>query len=248
MLFTKMGGVSWKSLNPISVWEFNETSGSTCIDATGFKNGTYSNVTLNQTGKLGTSALIAPSGKSVVTNDINYSVGNLAGTADSPFSINAIVKLTDKTLNSWIVNKRQQTGQGSFEYQLTLFAGVITFLIGDGITNATNSIRIETPVSSSGIQNNVFFHICVTFDPTASPNNTRLSMYIDGIKQTVTYIGTGTYTCSKATTEDFTMCNFNSAALAFNLKGYVDQISVFRKCLNQSEVNYLYNGGDGRAY
>jgi hypothetical protein len=107
--------------------------------------------------------------------------------------------------------------------------------------NATSGIRAEivkpgpagvSIYSGSAFSTGVWKHVVMTYDQT------RLRLYVDGVE-----VNSVAETAALAAqdTSGFRIGNF---AGAFN--GQIDEVAVWNRALDLSEVSYIYNGGTGR--
>ena len=220
----------------ISCFEFNETEGMFAVDATGLNSGVYRGAyTLNQNGIIGKSLLSTES-------YILYSTNNRKFTPE----------LAPKSWNCWI---RFNTLPSSLQFILALknmlksayqwhfYGGYIEFWLCDGITNTVNRMECRYPQSSLAMSTSVWYMFTVTY--AGGLSNSDLKMYFNGNLLTTTNSTVGTYSgCAY----DSSLLFSDGLASPYGLLAFRDQLSIFDKELSLSEINRLYNNGNGLAY
>lgn len=228
----------------ISVWEFNETSGTTAYDAVGNYNGINSNVTINQAGKIDKSYLWDSSNGKRITigNHADFHFGNV--TEDVPFSISAWINLTSNIAAN---DARPICGvyDGS---QYEFIFGFQDNFIGTWLINQGNwSCWIGTRVNYEAYIG-AWTHVTLVYD--GSGTGSGCSIFINGeLKESLLDINCGSYVAMATTTAKFTIGELESTAFPYNMYGYLEQVAVWRnKVLNFAEVHTLYNSNNGLAY
>lgn len=209
-------------------YKLDELSG-VVVDSTGNFSATNTGATQGAVGKLGT----AYNFTRVESDNINYS-GNLSITS-YPFSIQAWVKQPS------ITNPGEQTiiDLGNTQNDDNDWAfGIDTS--GNLFILARTTSGSDSSASTTKINDSTYHHIVVVFN--ASNNRT---LYLDGnaiLNQSTSIAMNFTnYFCvgASATTAGCTSNFYN---------GSIDEIGVFGRLLNITDVRELYNSGNGLAY
>lgn len=219
----------------IAVFEYDEISGSTCIDATGVNNGTYlGTYTLNQNGRIGNSLLSTET--SIMT-----STDNRKFTPElSPKSWNMWIKFnTIPSTTKFIMAHQIST---ALAYQLAFVDGYITFLLSDGFANASN-LMCKYPISSLSMGTSEWYMFTVTY--TGGIVASDIKMYFNGNLLTTTNTRSGSYSGCTYNPDLKFRDNYN---VGYGILGYRDQLSVFDKELSLTEIQKLYNNGNGIPY
>ena len=234
--FAGGGGTSNGLLNNlISCYELDETSGSTAYDSHGSNDGThYDNPTLNQSGKINKCYLF----------DSNYESINLGPLTPSNFSsiisISAWVNVTDTFNNKPILYRWYGVGSQQFIFRIN--GNSVQFYIKQG--NGTTTVGGTFSGSIPNIYVDTWYHIVAVAD------GDNLYVYVNGIQATTTYSYDGTINSSS----DLDDINVHIAASEFggsytaSFRGLIDQIALWSRALTSTEVETLYNSGDGLAY
>lgn len=232
------GGLSESELkkSAIAVFDYDETSGTTGVDSTGRNSFTRSGTfTLNQQGVIGTSLL----------STTNYRMDSVKSSKFTP-------TLTPMSWNCWINFGTLPSGlkflasvksPSQVAYQWQFNSGNLQFWLGDGSTNASKYLSCSYSQSSLAMSTGNWYMFTATYNGGTSPSS--LKMYFNGNVLTTTNSMVGT----------FTGCSYNSGLLfsdgfgvAYGILGRRDQLSVFDKELSPSDIQKLYNSGNGLPY
>lgn len=105
-------------------------------------------------------------------------------------------------------------------------------------------IEINQPNTATGSIINLgeWQYFCITYNGTQQKEG--FAVYLNGVSQALS--GSGGIS-------DFTtISNFTIGAgldgVNYNSRGYIDELGIWNRTLNETEVNYLYNSGNGTAY
>lgn len=219
----------------VSVWEFDETTGSTAFDAHSSNDGAV-NAIIDQAGILNRCyQYVNPDyvewGD---TDDFSFTDGN-----DLPFSISLWMNPANTTGNKWIWNKRG--GSDQLEYQFYMIGNELYALL---YSEDNAAIYLATYVASmtTGWQ-----HIVFTYDGNGLVGG--LKTYRNTVLQSVTDASAGSYVG---------MANGDSVALlgapswnpvSNGFVGYIDQTAIWKnRGLDQTAINVLNNSMNGLAY
>jgi len=207
--------------NLVSVWEFDETSGSTAYDAHGVNNGTINGPTVNQTSisNLGTCYLFTTSNNYVqVPDNSNLSFSN------KQFTLNAWYKY--ETATGVLFYK--SSASDDREYFLTSLSFRI---FSNGSSSIYNTINCTTDTGDGN------WHMI-----TGVANGTIMKIYVDGVEENSTTL-TGTLINGPS---DLFIGKYGGNTTSIG--GRVDQPAIWNRALNSDEIQALYNSGNGLAY
>ena len=208
-----------------SYWTLNETAGVTAYDSLFINNGTNSgSVTVNETGKIGTSF------------GFNGGHINLGNSSTLQFSNGNI------TISAWIKTNKSGVYQGIIGKQIT---GTYGWQL---IIEPTNKPAMylsssactgwgTTVVSPTAISTGIWYHIVGTSDGVTS------ILYINGtqVANDTSPVTSICYTANPAL-----IGNMSSTSYMFG--GNIDEVGLWSRALNYSEVNYLYNNYTGISF
>ena len=85
-----------------------------------------------------------------------------------------------------------------------------------------------------------WFHLAVVYDGIGAANADKVKIYINGISQTLSFIGTFPSSTSLGTNIT-TVGKVSDATQTWN--GNIDEVSIFNNSLTQQSITDLYNGG-----
>jgi hypothetical protein len=141
---TLLGVAMSRPANAASLWDFNETSGSTALDSLGTNNGTYQNG-LTPTGGIAT--FDGLNDYIEVPNDpsLNFGTGNLL--------VSAWIKTTSESLEI-IVDKRVEESAPVQGYSFFVQAGVLGFQLADG--TGSNFCSVSPDSGCTNYSDNAF--------------------------------------------------------------------------------------------
>jgi hypothetical protein len=239
--YNLLSGVDLKE-DLISVWEFDETSGSTAYDEHGSNDGTISGATINQTGKIDKCYDFNDAESDYVT------IGNILENHNSDISFSIWFYLDDTNSDYILISKWYSPGgsayDGDFLIQHDMNSGYSTHdnVIGFVIRNddiAGTWPWIET--SDNSISSGQWYHVVVTVDW-----GNELKIYLNGSEDTGGYLQN-----ENSGYAVFSNKNFNIGAshdIAKEVDGKIDQPVIYNKVLSSDEVLELYNSGNGKAY
>lgn len=207
-------------------------------------NGTDSNISYSNAGKIGNSATFGTSISSVIVNDAtDLSFTN--GSGDLPATINFwFYHRVSPTANGyWYVNKRGTSANSTptvNEWQIIYSSGLLIF---DIYTNNTNYIRAEV---SQSISNTTWYMLTATYDGSGVGG---LKIYLNGALLTTTNTTTGTYTGTTNTTANLTFGRRGWNSSVGFLDGRMDGVAIWKnRQLTTTEINALFDNGVGKPY
>jgi len=214
-------------------WTLNESSGSSVADSSGnSRNGTATNMEDGDwiAGKLNNALRLGGTDEYVTCGDI----ANFSRT--SPFSISFWISYTN-TSSMTVISRQENTGNKPGWSVLatggTAFQVIIANTVGGGNGLQTS---IE-PIINDG----TWHHFVMTYD--GSSTAAGIKCYIDGALQTSTIIFDN-LTASITNVSDC-LIGARGVAPAIFYTGDLDDILLFTKELTTSQIEMLYNSGNG---
>lgn len=199
------------------------------IDSISAKNGTdtsmsYSNTAgiINQGGSF--------NGSSSFINTTNFTELN----SIQNFSVSAWFQNANYQDASIVTRWDYQTN-GNF--LINLINGKIYFYIATGLTDS----GVNGNIGSSVANLSTWYHVACVFDGTLTGNTNRAKIYINGVQESVTNVGTVPSTTTNATST-LKIGKFGGSLNRF-FNGYLDEIYVYNHSLTQADVINLYNSG-----
>lgn len=217
----------------ISCWEFDETSGTTAYDAHGDNDLTIgSGVDINESGILGTSFYYSDGTSDYLKKTSFYS---LSGSTSFSFSFwlkpvanerNHFVSIRDGTsyIPGFFVSAQPSSTDPLIPPRASLSDGTYSV-----ICDSTTSLINDT----------AWHFLVVTYDGSTE----TMQFYIDNVLED-TSVASGTM----GTLSSNLYIGHGSGYSTHRFKGHIDQVGFWTKVLNASEVSYLYNSGNGKAY
>jgi hypothetical protein len=237
---------------PVGWWKFDECSGSTAHDSSGFANhgtiisgsGTIGSCT-GSTGEIWYDGATGKINSSLDFNDAEseyvsisdtdvYTFGN--SSVDQPFSISAWVKQYDA--NAYFIFSKGSAGAG--EYYLEAFSNDIYFNLYDN--TATNYITMNTN-NTNPLITGEWNHIIATYDGRGGNNAAGgINVYVNGILSEKTSTLIGSYTAMHNQIAGSTIGRFWTNGLSYS-NGQIDEVKVFAYELTPEQVRNEYNNG-----
>lgn len=220
----------------ISCWELNETSGTTAYDSHGSNHLTNVVATVNQTGKIG--AAYSFDGSSSQLNLANAaSLAGLPSITVSAWGRLAVLDaggnyrtLVCKLHSSWAVPYYQFHFRVRY-YNAEFFVGNNSAFSGTSYNNIIN-------------QANVWYHFVGTYDGS----NGAIRVYINNVVGTPNTLSGGGNIGSANTPMAIGDDTTDYVSTFRNWQGLIDQVGIWNRVLNTSEIAALYNSGSGLAY
>jgi len=208
------------SVNLISYYKLNETTGTSVVDSLGNNNLINSGADINQPGKIGSAYKFG-------LNDILN--GSSTDFANEELSINMWANITGAETGDILTQLSQKV---SFNRAITISFVTPTTL---GITSY-NGTSLANASSYSPYFNNWTM-------VTATRTKTALKLYFNGVSvlnQTVYF--------PMFTDIDWLTIGTNPESLSSNINGSLDEIAIYNKTLTQAEILVLFNSGIGCQY
>lgn len=161
----------------------------------------------------------------------------------SDFTISFWLKPNVISVDNGIISKRNtnnSSASGNVEYIIGInsFASLIC-LFYNFTTPLSNFIRIT---SSYTFSTSIFYHITITFEKNLLPSN-PFKIYVNGVvDSSASFLQTGSF--NDFTTVSQPVCvGVNKDGLTDDFNGIIDELYMWKKRLNKSEVISVYNKG-----
>jgi len=212
----------------ISSWELEETSGTTAYDELGTNNGTNNGATINQSGKIGKCY-------DFESTDTDYIEFVDSSDWDDFFQNNFSVSV-------WI---KAETITGSMGVFGKWYDGTRVWSLGTGSAGGGTTSRIgirydksrstgQFESANTAISAGTWYHIITT------KSSAGMKIYIDGDEKAST-TDNPTTTNNANVSIGNTQYNGNYAYYPFD--GLIDEVIVWSRVLNSTEISYLYASG-----
>jgi len=210
-------------------YKLDETSGTTANDEVGTNDGTITNATVNQTGKIGKCVSFDGSGdKITLASDIGW----------TKLSISFWFKNNSFTGDAYLMGKTKATVTVNADIELEIGFFDSGTKLQAKVRDATGQ-RNQVEYAKSNFTNGTWYHCVITFNE----DDDRTYMYINGSKVAENLSATSTH---NNLTEPM---NFGMAwSGAGDYNGYLDEIGIWTRELSSTEVSTLYNSGNGLSY
>jgi hypothetical protein len=210
-------------------YTLNETSGTNAYDSSGNnRNGTTINTPLWVSGKLN---------NSINLNGVNQYIdlGNIASFEyNQSFSVESWVNLT-ATGNRAIVTKSDGSINKGWRFE---FSNQKVIMV---LANPSGQITIHT---NDIIPLNNWYHIIMTYNGSGKASGIKI--YVNGTEM---FLVTDIDNLANKTIINDRKCMIGvldgSTSKYYYFSGRIDEVLIYNKTLNQTEVNLRYNGGIG---
>ena len=167
-------------------------------------------------------------------DDDIFSFGD--GSSDSPFSISAWIYMNDAT-KFRIVSKYVNANK---EYVFaTSSSDLLSFALYDNINGGRIQRKYNTALTSFEGQ---WIHVVGTYDGNSSSSG--ISIYLNGTKVDNADSNSGSYVAMQNTAQPF-LIGSQDASYA---NGQIDEVAIFNRALNTTEIAALYGGTSPNIY
>jgi hypothetical protein len=196
---------------------------------------------------------VQSSTKKVGTNALSYSGGN---NSFSSFRINETLRDSVSgspggfTISCWARWNSFNFGGpfGMYAAQLLSDQGIATSTDSTGSSNSTlsffalanNQSILASALPAPTISINTWYHLVYIVAPTT------LSLYVNSTLQGTSSpypLGTNFYDSSPS----FRLAGYAGSGSTTQMNGFLDEFYIFAGVLNQDEINWLYNSGNGNT-
>lgn len=228
------GGVSFPTDNLVSYWPMNGSGED--IGGGGNTLAIFGGVTF-PAGKDGLCAdLNGTTGYLAALDSDNLSFGN--GSVDTPFSVSFWMNMTVAPATSdFFIYKRDGSNR---EWQINISSDSF---IGASLWSQNGSSSYIQVSFTTALTLNTWYYITFTYDGGGVAAGVKL--YINSVNDPIRLGGDfGSYVAMNNTTAPFEIGRFNGGFY----DGLIDELAIFSKELSQSEIDIIYNNGDGKFY
>lgn len=224
-------------LNLSAYWSFNETSGTNIYDSVNHFNGTTSGSPIFQAGLLANAINLSGSG----TNQyINFGDGSqIINPGTNTTSISMWIRPTAFSADGYMF-LAELTEPPSTDKFIFYFNGATT--IGCGF-RGTGTFAQYTLSASDYF--NRWTHLVCTYNGGAKNSATSYSLYVNGTLYTT---GKTTISVGGNTTHTHNYIGVDNDGSSADFIGKIDEVAVWKRLINSSDVTALYNGGLGYGY
>jgi len=210
-------------------YQLDESSGD-AIDSKDGNNGTVTGATQSSTGIINTGYSFDGVDDTVIASGIgNSEVG----------SINFWMKSSQYTGSLGIAMVGTQAGLT--QSQIGVYSGGTNFgVFPHDTSSGAGFIQMTSTSDSSDMFDNTYHMVTITFTATASSTK----IYVDGVSQTIEQLNG--YTSNPRLVDYLRLGNRYDAGEDYN--GNLDEIGIWDRALNSTEITELYNYDGGLAY
>ena len=221
--------------NIVSLWELNETTGTNAADAVGSNDGTYTNTpTLAQSTVTNLTYSVLFDGEDQYVNcgtDASLDAGS------DDFTLACWIKTSGQITDIRVIGGKGGTFTGGKRYTFFINNGKWFFDIDDN--SAAKNVIANSDLDDSA------WHFLVG---VRDGNNLRF--YVDGVEQTASPIDITGYG-SLDSAKPFLIGALereDTDVVDLEFPGYIDQPMFIKRVWSQSDIDYWYNEGAGRAH
>jgi hypothetical protein len=154
------------------------------------------------------------------------------GSNDLPFSFSFWLYNSGGNNLQWIISKRTQNNS----WQITMFNKQLGVAFFTTNSNYINNTTVNT------ISDNVWTHVSITYN--GNKTNNGILIYFNSILQNITTGNVGNYTGMAIEFQNVVIGNALIGG-SYYLNGNLDEVTMWSRVLTQSEINGLYNNGNG---
>lgn len=222
----------------ISAWGFDETSGTTAIDSHGSNDGTINGATINQTGKVG---------KCYSFDGVNdyVDIGNSLSSS-SVGTIASWVYIPSFNSNTPIISASD--ADGSNNNLIDLQIREVSFNVSStvGFVIRTGGSTRCAGVYGTTFSYSTWYHVGLVCD------GSEYRLYLDGVE--ISFTVTNGTNDGQYWWDDVTeTCEWNIASRSYGgrtkyVNGLIDQVLIYDAVKSDTEMEALYNSGNGLAY
>lgn len=220
----------------ISVWELNETSGTTAFDAHGSNDGANNSAVVNQSGILGTSYYLNSAYIGIPNTD---GVFNLGGN----FTVSMWVKIAYPSIASRALLALGTSLTTKWQYMLYATGAETDDTLSFYVRTASGASSAMYSASNGSIFDSNWIHVVGTYDSSLSTE--RIKLYLNGSEEAV---ADGYAEDIVGIDEELAIGKWGSGTTPLVASTYVDQTAIWGRTLSDTEVAQLYNSGNGLAY
>jgi hypothetical protein len=216
-------------------WKLDETTGDAIDAHASYDGAQYNTPTLNQAGKIGTSWLFANA-----SDEAAY-----CGTVIGDFGTN------DFSISLWFY-LTSQPGDGALYAAAGKYQGASPqwYVAVTGSATTAHYPRVYTNFSGSAAnaygttdcQINTWYHFVATFNRDGYVN-----IYINGTQQG-TPLDISAYSAVDMNNAENFLIGGRILSDSWSFDGRIDEVGIWYRVLTQTDINFLYNSGNGLGY
>ena len=226
--------VSAVSLNPYSHYLLNENNGTSVGDSSGNnRNGIAISSPAWVSGKL--NSALQFNGINQYVNFSNVSIGNFERNETHSFEF---WFRTNNTGQQIFMSK--MLNSGNYNGWEIWFEGTTTNKTYFDLSSIASTNMIRVYFVNNSISDNKWHNLIVTYD--GSSTGSGVKFYFDGVLKS-TLVTSDTLSSSTLTATPFQISGRGNGAIG--IIGTLDEIAIYNKVLNQSDVDFRYNNGTG---
>ncbi len=222
--------------NLVAYYKFDETTGTTAIDWKGFdQNGTNTNVVLGEIGKIGYgyNYTTGPSSVTDLGSEIPFDVDR--------FALGVWIKTNISSTRHPVAGHNLMANGGNNRDGWGLWIGVdFPGKAQFQINTSANISGITNVYSDGNVADGLWHFIVIDY------NGTHARMFVDGNQQGGNVLSAPPRDVSGQKTSIGNIYYQGSYEEYF--RGVIDEVSFWNKSLTQTEINELYNSGNGLTY
>jgi hypothetical protein len=218
----------------ISVWEFDETSGTIANDAAGSNHGTIHGALINQSGIISTAYQFDNDYVSIPNTSGQFATGD-------ELTISIWINVANSSVSSDAAICLDATSTGSYKYLIYIAGGTTSDYVSLYIRTASGVATANYSVADGTLFNGSWHHLTGVYK--RSDSTQRLKLYLDG---NLSASSLGYNEPIQSTTNPLVFGKWGSSTGGFY--GKIDQTAVWDRALTASEVSELYNSGNGLPY
>ena len=156
--------------------------------------------------------------------------------------ISKLSNVSNCSISGWVEITSLSTSYywASFEDTSNMLSLLYNSSVGEMWIQHKNTGNDSTYKLATGFSTSGWHHFTVVFDGSLA-DSSKIKLYLDGVLQTLTYVGSPKATTATITTKGFsTHARYDAAAF---LTGSIDEVAVFDYSLTSGEVTSIYNSG-----
>ena len=156
--------------------------------------------------------------------------------------ISKLSNVSNCSISGWVEITSLSTSYywSSFEDTSNMLTLLYNSSVGEMWIQHKNTGNDSTYKLATGFSTSGWHHFTVVFDGSLA-DSSKVKLYLDGVLQTLTYVGSPKATTATITTKGFsTHARYDAASF---LTGSIDEVAVFDYSLTSGEATSIYNSG-----
>ena len=238
MLFLSINTFALGTTNLVSWYKLDDTN-TTTLDSFGANNGTNTNMQLGLAGRIGTDYNFNGTNSRVELTDTSFDF--LTAHTNGNFTVSLWYKGRLSNAGQNILWAKEEAPGGFLSgTSLDFRANGVVYM---SLYKDTANYRYYTS-GNTNIGDNEWHHIVVT----QTNGYTGIKLYLDGVELALTPTTVGTPATVNISTVASIGAKYYNSAWFTPTFGEIDEVSFFNTALNGTDVNVLYNSGNGVTY